>query len=58
MPVEVPAYSDKEFEAHYDYYRELNWLQNPESQTTEGREEIKFLCGKNPYEFMRVCQII
>lgn len=58
MPIEVPAYSITEIHNHYDYYKELNWIQNAEARTDTGREEIMFLSGRNPAEFMRVCRTL
>lgn len=58
IPIEVRSYTDKELMNHYEYFKDRNWLQNPESLTDQGREELIFLSGKNPYEFMRVCQSI
>ena len=56
MPIEVPSYSDEEITNHFEYYKERNWIQNPEARTSQGQEEIIFLSGKNPTEFARVCQ--
>ena len=50
----MPVYNEKEANNCLDYYNERNWLQRPESNTEEGRQEIKFLSGFNPskiYEF-------
>lgn len=58
VPVEIPSYSDFEISNHYEYYRDRNWLQNQDALTDNGKEELKFLSGKNPKEFMRVCQTI
>ncbi len=58
IPIEIPSYSDKELMNQYEYFKDRNWLQNPESLTDQGREELVFLSGKNPFEFMRVCQSI
>jgi small subunit ribosomal protein S29 len=58
IPIQVPSYSDKELISQYEYFKERNWLQNPEALTEQGREELVFLSGKNPFEFMRVCKSI
>ena len=43
---------------HYEYYKDRNWLQSEDALTDDGRDEIKFLSGNNPREFMRVCQTL
>lgn len=58
IPVEVPSYSEEEILSNYEYFKNRNWLQNPEALTEEGKEELVFLSGKNPYEFMRVCRSV
>lgn len=58
IPIEVPLYSKIELKSHFEYYRERNWIQNPEALTDDGLEEIIFLCGYNPEQFMNVCKPI
>ncbi|RNA01030.1 28S ribosomal mitochondrial [Brachionus plicatilis] len=58
VPIEIPAYSDLEILNHYEYYKDRNWLQNEDALTDSGKEELKFLSGKNPREFMRICRAI
>ena len=55
-PVRVDIYSEQEFANYVDYYIEKNWLQTPFARTDDGREEIKFLSGRNPAQFRRVCE--
>ena len=56
VPIEVPAYSDDEISNHLEYYKDRNWIQNSAAKTSEGKEEIIFLSGKNPAQFVRVCR--
>jgi small subunit ribosomal protein S29 len=58
VPIEIPSYSDEEISNHLEYYKDRNWIQNPDAKTNEGKEEIIFLSGKNPTEFNRVCQAL
>jgi hypothetical protein len=58
VPIEVPIYNDKEILNHFEYYKERNWITNPNARTDDGREELIFLSGKNPAEFQRVCEAI
>ena len=58
VPIEVPSYTNTELMNHFEYYKEKNWIQNPEARTDSGRDEVTFLSGKNPTQFMRVCQTI
>ena len=56
VPVEVPSYTEEELTNHFEYYKDRNWLQNPDAKTNEGKQEIMFLSGNNPTEFARICQ--
>ena len=58
IPIEVPNYTNDELRNHFDYYKEKNWIQNEEAMTESGRDEITFMSGSNPAQFMRVCQAI
>ncbi|KAL0278798.1 UNVERIFIED_CONTAM: hypothetical protein PYX00_000503 [Menopon gallinae] len=50
VPIEVPRYSDQEFENALEYYRDRKWL-----RTRSGDTELKFLTGRVGYELMRIC---
>ena len=54
----MPPYSDDEISNHLEYYKDRNWIQNPAAKTNEGKEELVFLSGKNPAQFVRVCQTL
>ena len=56
MPIEVPSYSDEEIKNHFEYYKERNWIKNPEARSSQEQKETIFLSGNNPTEFTRVCQ--
>lgn len=58
IPVEVQKYSNEELTNHFEYYKDRQWIQNPLAREDEGREEIAFLSGRNPLEFMRVCRYL
>ncbi|KAI2797757.1 28S ribosomal protein S29, mitochondrial [Blomia tropicalis] len=58
VPIEVGRYSEKEILTCLDYYEDRKWLQRPESFTEEGREEIKFLSGCNPFHVYDFCSNI
>lgn len=55
VPVYVPAYSSKELESCLQYYSNRHWLQSDKGQTEEGRKELAFLSGSNPYKLMNLC---
>jgi small subunit ribosomal protein S29 len=55
VPICVRDYNDKELESCLDYYIDRRWLQNEKGCTEEGRKELKFLCGMNPYRLMDIC---
>lgn len=55
LPIEVPKYSNAELQSVMDYYIDRRWIQAPEAKTLDGRAQIKFLSGYNPYELYRVC---
>uniref|UniRef100_UPI00358F19AA small ribosomal subunit protein mS29 isoform X2 n=1 Tax=Myxine glutinosa TaxID=7769 RepID=UPI00358F19AA len=48
VPINVRNYSEKEFESCYMYYLERKWLQHEHVKTEAGKQELKFLCNKNP----------
>nr|CAG4643197.1 EOG090X05V1 [Ilyocryptus agilis] len=52
IPIEVPNYNDKEIHSQIDYYVDQKWLQQPKAHTEEGRQELSFTSGKNPYTLM------
>ncbi|XP_017494067.1 PREDICTED: 28S ribosomal protein S29, mitochondrial-like [Rhagoletis zephyria] len=55
VPIEVEKYSDKEMVTCLEYYQDRRWLQRPAAFTEEGREEIKFLSGANPFHVYEFC---
>ncbi|CAG0882845.1 unnamed protein product [Cyprideis torosa] len=50
IPIEVPAYSPREFRNALDYYREVRWIDSPEARSKEGGLELEFLTGRWPQE--------
>ena len=58
MAIEVSKYSNKEASNCFEYYKDRNWIQNRLAREDEGKEEFKFLSGRNPAELMRVCSSI
>lgn len=55
LPIEVPKYGNAELQSVMDYYIDRRWIQAPEAKTLDGRAQIKFLSGHNPYQLYRVC---
>ncbi|KAG9345414.1 hypothetical protein JZ751_009961 [Albula glossodonta] len=55
VPIQVPVYSEMEFESCYQYYIDRNWLQHPQSRTEEGKKELLFLSNRNPAVLERLC---
>ncbi|XP_053330546.1 28S ribosomal protein S29, mitochondrial [Spea bombifrons] len=58
VPVQVPDYSEKEFESCYRYYLERNWLQHPQARAEAGKKEILFLSDSNPRELEKICSFL
>ncbi|KAK0080254.1 hypothetical protein PV325_000234 [Microctonus aethiopoides] len=50
LPVEVPNYSQDEFETVMEYYKERKWVRNI---SKEGQRELELLSNRNPYKLMR-----
>ncbi|KAK0168706.1 hypothetical protein PV327_002480 [Microctonus hyperodae] len=50
LPVEVPRYSQDEFETVMEYYKERKWVRNI---SKEGQRELELLSNRNPYKLMR-----
>uniref|UniRef100_UPI00398E9CE3 small ribosomal subunit protein mS29 n=1 Tax=Pristiophorus japonicus TaxID=55135 RepID=UPI00398E9CE3 len=55
VPVQVTNYSHKEFESCYQYYIDRKWIQHEKALTEEGKQELIFLCNRNPGTFDRIC---
>lgn len=53
MPVQVQKYTEQEFDNQYRYYLDRNWIQNPLGREEEGRKEILFYTGRNPFEMAK-----
>ncbi|OQR73465.1 28S ribosomal protein S29 [Tropilaelaps mercedesae] len=58
VPVRTENYNDKEFESALDFYIATNFIQHPKAKTESAREEFKFLSGKHPRSFVKICQWI
>ncbi|XP_075764080.1 small ribosomal subunit protein mS29 [Pelodiscus sinensis] len=54
VPIQVPNYSQREFESCYQYYLDRKWLQHEKVCTEEGREELLFLSNSNPWQLERI----
>lgn len=55
IPVEVPKYNEEEIQKVMDYYEDRRWIQLPEAKTPNGRKQITYLSGYNPYKLYKVC---
>lgn len=55
IPIKVENYSDMEADSCLDYYTDKMLLQRPQSKTPEGREEIKAINARNPFEMYKFC---
>nr|CAD7203252.1 unnamed protein product [Timema douglasi] len=55
VPIRVSEYNAKEIESCLQYYIDRRWIQNPDLHTEEGRKELAFLSGNNPYHLMNMC---
>ncbi|XP_067665815.1 small ribosomal subunit protein mS29-like isoform X1 [Haliotis asinina] len=55
IPVLVPYYTEKEAHSCIQYFIDMNWIQTPEGKTEEGKKELIFLSGLNPYLLTRIC---
>ncbi|KAM4690133.1 small ribosomal subunit protein mS29 [Rhinophrynus dorsalis] len=58
VPIQVPDYSEKEFESCYQYYMERNWIQHDKARTEEGKMELFFLSNSNPRELEKICAFL
>ncbi|KAM6309206.1 small ribosomal subunit protein mS29 isoform 1-T1 [Podargus strigoides] len=54
VPIPVPNYSPREFESCYGYYLDRKWLQHEKARTEDGKEELRFLSGSNPWQLERL----
>nr|CAD7449403.1 unnamed protein product [Timema bartmani] len=55
VPIRVSEYNAKEIESCLQYYIDRRWIQNPNLRTEDGRKELAFLSGNNPYHLMNMC---
>nr|CAD7268270.1 unnamed protein product [Timema shepardi] len=55
VPIRVSEYNAKEIESCLQYYIDRRWIQNPDLHTEDGRRELAFLSGNNPYHLMNMC---
>merc|ERR1712080_557659 len=53
VPVPTSVYSRSEFSSCMDYYSDMKWTQFPATASPQGREEIRFISGSNPYDIQR-----
>ncbi|XP_077178901.1 small ribosomal subunit protein mS29 [Paroedura picta] len=58
VPIQLPDYTDLEFESCYQYYLERKWLQHEKASTIDGQMEIRFLSGGNPGQLDRICSFL
>ncbi|XP_042750770.1 28S ribosomal protein S29, mitochondrial [Lagopus leucura] len=54
VPILVPNYTEREFESCYQYYLHCRWLQHDKARTEDGKEELRFLSGRNPWQLERL----
>uniref|UniRef100_A0A669QVY4 Small ribosomal subunit protein mS29 n=1 Tax=Phasianus colchicus TaxID=9054 RepID=A0A669QVY4_PHACC len=54
VPILVPNYTEREFESCYQYYLHCRWLQHDRARTEDGKEELRFLSGCNPWQLERL----
>lgn len=52
IPIRVDNYNDVEYSNCYEYYLNRKWI-NLESSGL--KEELDFIAGRNPYQFMEIC---
>ncbi|XP_057324610.1 28S ribosomal protein S29, mitochondrial [Microplitis mediator] len=50
LPIEVPFYTQDEFDAVIEYYKNRLWLRN---LTESGKRELEILTQRSPYKLMR-----
>ncbi|KAJ9593694.1 hypothetical protein L9F63_014742 [Diploptera punctata] len=55
VPVKISEYNENEMESCLQYYINRRWLQNKRGHTEEGKKELKYLSGMNPYHLMKIC---
>jgi hypothetical protein len=53
VPIQVPKYSEAEFNSQYLYYLDRNWIQTERGREEEGRKEILFYTARNPFEMAK-----
>ncbi|KAK6104012.1 Mitochondrial ribosomal death-associated protein 3 family protein [Brugia pahangi] len=58
IPIETPLYTFEEMDTLYDYYLEKNWITSESGRTERAKKELKFLSGRNPYYYERICAFI
>lgn len=55
VPIQIEEYNHKEINTCLEYYIDRRWLQSPKGRTEEGRKELIFLSGRNPFQLMQIC---
>ncbi|XP_046404182.1 28S ribosomal protein S29, mitochondrial [Ischnura elegans] len=55
VPVQIEEYNHREVNSCIDYYIDRRWLQSPKAGTDEGRKELEFMSGRNPFQLMKIC---
>uniref|UniRef100_A0AAF5Q3D1 Small ribosomal subunit protein mS29 n=1 Tax=Wuchereria bancrofti TaxID=6293 RepID=A0AAF5Q3D1_WUCBA len=58
IPIETPLYTFEEMDTLYDYYLEKNWIASESGRTERAKKELKFLSGRNPYYYERICAFV
>ncbi|MCP9260276.1 Dohh protein [Dirofilaria immitis] len=58
IPVETSLYTTEEMDTLYDYYFEKNWIASESGRTERAKKELKFLSGRNPYYYERICAFV
>ncbi|VDK85453.1 unnamed protein product [Litomosoides sigmodontis] len=58
IPIETSLYSAEEMDTLYDYYFERKWITSESGRTERAKKELKFLSGRNPYYYERICAFV
>ncbi|VDK66622.1 unnamed protein product [Onchocerca ochengi] len=58
IPIETSLYTFEEMDTLYDYYLEKNWIASKSGRTEQAKKELKFLSGRNPYYYERICAFV
>merc|ERR1712243_46399 len=57
IPVRCEGYNESELGSCLDYYEERKWTTFPPAKTEQGRKELKFISGSNPYDLQRLTAV-